>query len=97
MIIKANIVINSEMINLEEDLSLCIKNFSTTGRILEIGQRNSIKLFDKNIELNTEETKYVIDVEDNISVLKISDIKYSDKATIKRLMILINNILKILT
>lgn len=34
------------MINLEEDLSLCIKNFSTTGRILEIGQRNSIKLFD---------------------------------------------------
>lgn len=46
MIIKANIVINSEMINLEEDLSLCIKNFSTTGRILEIGQRNSIKLFD---------------------------------------------------
>lgn len=44
---------------------------------------NSIKLFDKNIELNTEETKYVIDVEDNISVLKISDIKYSDKTTIK--------------
>ena len=44
---------------------------------------NSIKLFDKNIDLNTEETEYVIDVEDDISVLKISDIKYSDKATIK--------------
>lgn len=44
---------------------------------------NSIKLFDKNIDLNTEETKYIIDVEDDISVLKISNIKYSDKTTIK--------------
>lgn len=44
---------------------------------------NSIKLFDKSIELNTEETKFIIDIEDNISVLNISDIKYFDKASIK--------------
>ena len=34
------------MTNLKEDLSLCINNFSTTGKNLAIGQRNSIKLFD---------------------------------------------------
>ena len=46
MISKTNIIINSKMISLKEDLLLCINNFSTTGKILEIGQRNSIKLFD---------------------------------------------------
>ena len=42
----------------------------------------SIKLFGKNVDINKVESKYVIDFDNEVKQIKISDIKYSDKATI---------------